>query len=125
MFQFYLMYRLICQKPADFLSVQMALVSTFFQMFIALGMYNFVERNLSWTSLLRTKATLANKLEASPTVVEQGLFFTDIKNLLATDPCFDNESRFTNKYSFIFCWMTSISFLKLNRFQERSTYSLY
>jgi hypothetical protein len=57
---------------------------------------------LSWTSLPRTKAKLVNKLEASPTVVEQGLFFTDIKNLLATDPRFDNESRFTNKYSFIF-----------------------
>ena len=40
-FQFYLMYRLICQKPAHFLSAQMALVSTFFQMFILLGMYNF------------------------------------------------------------------------------------
>ena len=40
-FQFYLMYRLISQKPAHFLSVQMALVSTFFQMFIVLGMYNF------------------------------------------------------------------------------------
>ena len=35
------MYRLIYQKPAHFLSVQMALVSTFFQMFIVLGMYNF------------------------------------------------------------------------------------
>ena len=35
------MYRLICQKPAHFLSAQMALVSTFFQMFIVLGMYNF------------------------------------------------------------------------------------
>ena len=35
------MYRLICQKPAHFLSAQMALVSTFFQMFIELGMYNF------------------------------------------------------------------------------------
>ena len=34
------MYRLICQKPAHFLSAQMALLSTFFQMFIALGMYN-------------------------------------------------------------------------------------
>ena len=31
----------ICLKPAHFLSAQMALVSTFFQMFIALGMYNF------------------------------------------------------------------------------------
>ena len=40
-FQFYLMYRLICQKPANFLSAQMALVSTFFQIFIVLGMYNF------------------------------------------------------------------------------------
>ena len=38
------MYRLICQKPAHFLSAQMALVSTFFQMFIVLGMYNFVCR---------------------------------------------------------------------------------
>ena len=35
------MYRLICQKPAHFLSAQMALVSTFFQIFIVLGMYNF------------------------------------------------------------------------------------
>ena len=35
------MYRLICQKPAHFLSAQMALVITFFQMFIVLGMYNF------------------------------------------------------------------------------------
>ena len=35
------MYRLICQKPAHLLSAQMALVSTFFQMFIVLGMYNF------------------------------------------------------------------------------------
>ena len=31
---------LICKKPAHFLSAHMALVSTFFQMFI-LGMYNF------------------------------------------------------------------------------------
>ena len=36
-----LMYRLICQKPAHFLSAQMALMSTFFQMYIVLGMYNF------------------------------------------------------------------------------------
>ena len=35
------MYKLICQKPAHFLSTQMALVSTFFQMFIVLLMYNF------------------------------------------------------------------------------------
>ena len=41
-FQFYLMYRLICQKPPHFLSAQMALVSTFLKMFIVLGMYNFV-----------------------------------------------------------------------------------
>ena len=40
-FQFYLMYRLICQKPVNILSAQMALVSTFFQMFIVLKMYNF------------------------------------------------------------------------------------
>ena len=35
------MYRQICQKLVHFLSAQMALVSTFFQMFIVLGMYNF------------------------------------------------------------------------------------
>ena len=35
------MYMLIWQKPAHFLSAQMALVSTFFQMIIVLGMYNF------------------------------------------------------------------------------------
>ena len=35
------MYWLICRKPAHFLPAQMALVSTFFQMFIVLGMYNF------------------------------------------------------------------------------------
>ena len=35
------MYMLICQKPAQVLSAQMALVTTFFQMFIVLGMYNF------------------------------------------------------------------------------------
>ena len=40
-FQFCLMYRLICKKPAHILSAQMALVSTFFQMFIVLEMYNF------------------------------------------------------------------------------------
>ena len=31
----------ICWKPTHFLSAQMAFVSTFFQMFILLGMYNF------------------------------------------------------------------------------------
>ena len=35
------MYRLVCKKPAHFLSAQMALVSTFFLMFIVLGMHNF------------------------------------------------------------------------------------
>ena len=35
------MYRLICQKPAHFLSAQKALVSNYFLMFIVLGMYNF------------------------------------------------------------------------------------
>ena len=38
------MYRLICKKPAHFLSAQVDLVSTFFQMFIVLGMYNFGTR---------------------------------------------------------------------------------
>ena len=40
-FQCYLTHRLIYQKPAHFLSAQMALVSTFFQMFIVHGMCNF------------------------------------------------------------------------------------
>ena len=40
-FQFYLIYRLICKKPTHFLTAQMALVSTIFQMFIVLGMYKF------------------------------------------------------------------------------------
>ena len=35
------MQMLICQKPAHFLSAKMALVSTFYQMFVLLGMYNF------------------------------------------------------------------------------------
>jgi len=44
-FQFYcLMYRLICQKPVHFLSAQMTLVSTCFQMFIVLGMYNLAKK---------------------------------------------------------------------------------
>ena len=34
-------HRVIYQKTAHFLSAHMALVSTFFQMFIVLGMYNF------------------------------------------------------------------------------------
>ena len=42
---FYKIHILICQKPAHFLSAQMALVSTFFQMFIVLGMYNFADRS--------------------------------------------------------------------------------
>jgi glutathione S-transferase len=48
------MYRLICQKPAHFLSAQMALVSTFFQMFIVLGMYNF-EKGLKSVEILIEK----------------------------------------------------------------------
>ena len=48
------MYKLICQKPVHFLSAKMALVSTFFQMFIVLGMYNFgLYLNLP-KSILRT-----------------------------------------------------------------------
>ena len=35
------MYRLISKKAAHFLSAQMALLSSFFQMFKVLGMYNF------------------------------------------------------------------------------------
>ena len=33
--------RLICRKPTHLLFAQMALVSTFYQIFIVLGMYNF------------------------------------------------------------------------------------
>ena len=35
------MYKLICQKPAHSLYAQMALASTFFPLFIVLGMFNF------------------------------------------------------------------------------------
>ena len=35
---------LIRKKPDHFLSAQMALVSTFFQIFIVLGMYNFAPK---------------------------------------------------------------------------------
>ena len=38
------MYRLICQKPVHFLSAQIALASTFFQIFIVLRMYNFATK---------------------------------------------------------------------------------
>ena len=48
-FQFYLMYRLICQKPANALFAQTALVSTFFQIFIVLGMYNFGQDINFWS----------------------------------------------------------------------------
>ena len=53
------MYRLIYQKPAHFLSAQMALVSTFFEMFIVLGMYNFSENtNVSkWECCFRKMST--------------------------------------------------------------------
>ena len=40
------MYRLICQKPAHFLSAQMALLNTFFQMFIVLGSTSTWDVNL-------------------------------------------------------------------------------
>ena len=40
-FQFYLMYRLIFQRPVHLLSAQIASVSTLFQMFIVLWMYDF------------------------------------------------------------------------------------
>ena len=35
------MYKLICQKPGRFLSVQIAVISSFPQMFVELGTYNF------------------------------------------------------------------------------------
>ena len=35
----YLKYKLICQKPAHFLFVQMSVLSSFLQVFIVLGMY--------------------------------------------------------------------------------------
>ena len=41
-FQFYLMYRLICQKPAHFLSAQMALMSTFFKCLWYMGSITLV-----------------------------------------------------------------------------------
>ena len=41
-FQFCLMYRLICQKPAHFLSAQMALVSTFFKCLQYMGCITLV-----------------------------------------------------------------------------------
>ena len=40
-FRIKIYYRVFCQKPAHYLSPIMALVSTFLQMFIVLGMYNF------------------------------------------------------------------------------------
>ena len=49
-FEFFLMYRLIFQKPVHFLSTQMTLVSTFFQMFILLWLYNFVGNILFLTT---------------------------------------------------------------------------
>ena len=47
--------KVICtcyQKPAHFLSAQKALVSTFFQMFIVLGIYNFDSTKKKWEFLL-------------------------------------------------------------------------
>ena len=35
------MYKLICQKPGRFLSVQIVVISSFPQMFVELGTYNF------------------------------------------------------------------------------------
>ena len=40
-FRIYLIYNLICQKPANYLSAQKAVLSSFLQMFIVLAMYNF------------------------------------------------------------------------------------
>ena len=37
----FFMYKVMCQKPAHFLSAQMAVLSSFLQVFILLGMYNF------------------------------------------------------------------------------------
>ena len=59
--QSYLMYRLICQKPAYSLSAQMALVSTFFQMFLVLGMYNF-GLNLTFLSAVAWEIQNSNRL---------------------------------------------------------------
>ena len=42
--RFYFMYKLICQKPAHLLSAQIAVLSSFLQMFVVLGMYNFEVR---------------------------------------------------------------------------------
>ena len=52
------MYRLICQKPAHFLSAHMALVSTFFQMLIVLGTYNFALEALCFLGQLQAPENL-------------------------------------------------------------------
>ena len=52
------MYRLICQKPANFLPSQMAFVSAYFQMFIVLGMYNFALEALCFLGQLQAPENL-------------------------------------------------------------------
>ena len=51
------MYRLIWQKPAHFLSAQMALVSTFFQRIIVLGMYNFEDACPFYVSKIKAQVS--------------------------------------------------------------------
>ena len=43
---FYLIYKIICQKTACLLFIQLALLSSFFQVFIVLGIYGFECSNL-------------------------------------------------------------------------------
>ena len=65
------MYRLLCQKLAHFLSAQMALVSTFFQVFIVLGMYNFgyiANSKVACTALISWQGFLLERaVKMSPT----------------------------------------------------------
>ena len=44
-FSFYLIYKLICQKQSHFSSAKMAVLSSFFEVFVTLGMYNFGENH--------------------------------------------------------------------------------
>ena len=94
MFQFYLMYRLICRKkPAHFLSVQMALVSTFFQMFIVLGIYNFASvKDYITTSLAKFRYL---KTPLTVTLTKR----IELLKFLNQSVCFDknNNNKQTNK----------------------------
>ena len=87
------MYWLICQKPAHFLSVQMALVSTFFQMFIVLGIYNFASvKDYITTSLAKFRYL---KTPLTVTLTKR----IELLKFLNQSVCFDknNNNKQTNK----------------------------